>query len=94
MALILVEKKIENGKTLLHYKKNGVDIYRCFSRATTIEEDNVIENNIKDNFVKVKTEKLIETKFGQIKKSQKKAFDDFVDTQLQQIEAKRLALNV
>ena len=91
---VLRENIKKDGKTLLKFEMDNVFIYRAITGSLTNAQVKVIEKDIEDNFKKIKKEKKESTQFGDIKKSKKKEFDDFVELKKLEIEAKRLELNV
>jgi hypothetical protein len=53
-----------------------------------------LKKDIEDNFKKAKKEKLVNSKFGEIKKSKRQEFLDFAEKKIEEIESKRNELNV
>jgi len=91
---VLRENIKKEGKTLLKFEMDGVFIYRAITGNLTNKQVKDIEKDIEDNFKKAKKERLVDTKFGEVKKDKVQEFRDFVKQKEDEIEAKRLALNV
>ena len=92
MAKATIIQKTGNSYKL---DANGAIVYRAFTRLlSNQEETDMLKDVYNKKAGKIKKEKTIDTNYGQINKSKKKEFNDFVDLKLAEIEAKRLALNV
>lgn len=90
----LIKKEIINGKTNLKLKQKSVIFYRSFSRVLGDKEiESIIES------LKIKTrnkkDKLVDTEYGEIKKSKKQEFLSYIEEVIKpMINKKRKELNV
>lgn len=90
----LIKKEIINGKTNLKLKQKSVIFYRSFSRVLGDQEiESIIES------LKIKTrnkkDKLVDTEYGEIKKSKKQEFLSYIEEVIKpMINKKRKELNV
>jgi hypothetical protein len=91
---VLRENIKKDGKTLLKFEMDGVFIYRAITGNLNNKQVKDIKKDIEDNFKKAKKEKLVNSKFGEIKKSKRQEFLDFAEKKIEEIESKRNELNV
>lgn len=79
MGAMLLNKVVENNKTLIKIDVDGKVVYRAYSKIVSDNDIKKIEKELEKNFKKEKKEKIEQTNYGQIKQSKKEELEKYMN---------------